>query len=73
MADTQDADFGRTWLYRATVRGKEVAQATHASDITACQWAAQEVWPGLVPRPSDEEGMTVERQAPLATGSLWSA
>lgn len=56
-----DPDFGRTWLYRASIDGKAVAEERHASDIVACQWAVQVVWRGLVPRPS-ESPMLVERQ-----------
>lgn len=56
-----EPDFGRTWLYRATVNGKVVAEERHGSDITACQWAVQVIWPGLVPKPP-EAPMLVERQ-----------
>ena len=62
MSQPLEPDFGRTWLYRASVRGQVIAEERHGSDVTACQWALQVVWPNLTPRPADAAGMVVERQ-----------
>jgi hypothetical protein len=56
-----EPDFDRTWLYRASIDGKMIAEERHASDIVACQWAVQVVWRELVTRPT-ESPMLVERQ-----------
>lgn len=61
IAGMREADIGRTWLYRASVGGRTVAQERHASDVVAGQWALQVVWPSLVPKPT-EGAMLVERE-----------
>lgn len=61
MGRMAEPDFDRTWLYRATVNGRTVAEDEHGSDIAACQWAVQVVWPGLLPKPS-EGPMLIERE-----------
>ncbi len=41
------ADFGRTWLYRASLHGDVIAEAVFGDNDDAATWAITQVLPGV--------------------------
>jgi hypothetical protein len=61
MTSTSEADFGRSWQYRASIAGDQATEARHGSDKDARAWAVGVVLP-VMSKSLGEEQLTLERQ-----------